>query len=183
MSEFPTQLISGLTGAVTGGFSGAFIGLLIAPTRAEREERGKRRVEGRRQIAAALSELSYELIEARGRLFRLEGASDRVTFERLLRFTGEIQVGASSLPRFERWRIERKARALTGKLAWRLAAIVPPSRYDNVDEASLIKATADTRTSNEVALLNMALATARPTDPRWDAALKALERLRRAYPA
>jgi hypothetical protein len=182
MSDLRTEIISGIIGAVAGGIAGAFAGWVIAPTQAEREERGKQRVQGRQQIANAISNLRYQLTAARGNLFRMEAIGDGISRETFLGFAGDIRAGALTLPRLERWKIQRRARILTGKLIWRLAAIVPPGHYSDVDEASVLKATADTRTSNETATLSISLLRHRPTDPEWDAALKAVDKLAKAYP-
>lgn len=182
MSDLSTEIISGLVGAVAGGISGAAVGWLIAPTQAEREERGKSRIEGRKQISSAISKFKYQMVEARGKLFLIESVGELLDRARFVEFAGAIRQGAAFLPRIERWRVERKTRNLVGRLAWRLAEIVPPEHYSNVDEASLIKATADTRTSNDTPLCSPALVNVRPTDTQWDAALKAIEKMHKAYP-
>lgn len=182
MSDLKTEIISGVVGAVAGGLAGAVAAWLFAPTQAEREERGRQRVNGRQQIAGAISALNYQLAEARGRLFRLEDVDDAINVGQFIKFAGDIRVGASFLPRFERWRIVHRIKNLTGKLTWRLAEIVPPGHYSCVDEATLLKATADTRTSNDVVMLSVNLSRTRPTDPRWDALLKTVEKLGKSYP-
>jgi hypothetical protein len=182
MSDLKTVIVSGVIGAVAGGVSGAIMGWLIAPTRAEREERGRQRLQARRQIAVAIANLSYELIETRGRLFRMEDASDLLNRSKFLEFAGAVKSAVSSLPRLERWRVTRAARTLIGQFIWRLAEIVPREHYEGVDEASLLKVTADTRASADASLCNAVLLGVRPTDAKWDAALKAVEKMQRTYP-
>jgi len=182
MSDLSTEIISGVIGAVAGGISGAAVGWLIAPTQAEREERGRNRLEGRRKISSAISNLNYQMVEARGKLFRIESVGELLDRARFVEFAGAIRQGAAFLPRIERWRIERESRNLVGKLAWRLAEIVPAEHYNDIDETSLVKATADTRTSTDAPLCSPALVHVRPTDGRWDTALKAIEKMHKAYP-
>jgi hypothetical protein len=182
MSDLSTEIISGIVGAVAGGFSGAAVGWLIAPTQAEREERGKSRLEGRKQIASAISNLNYQMVEARGKLFRIESVGELLDRARFVEFAGAIRQGATFLPRIERWRVERETRNLVGRLAWRLAEIVPPEHYSDIDEASLVKATADTRTSTDSPLCGPTLVNVRPTDAQWDATLKAIEKIHKTYP-
>lgn len=182
MSDLQTEIISGVIGAVAGALSGAAAGWIIAPTQAEREERGRLRLEGRRKIADAVAKLDYQVIEARGRLLRLESIDQLLDRARFVEFAGAVRQGAAFLPRLERWRIEHSSRNLTGRLVWRLTEIMPPDRYPEIDEASLMRATADTRTSVDSPLCGPLLATKRPTDDQWDLALKAIEKIRRRYP-
>jgi len=112
----------------------------------------------------------------------MEGVDELLDRAHFLEFAGAVKLGAAFLPWQERWKIERKAKILVGRLVWRLIEIVPAEHYSDVDEASLVKATADTRTSTEQPLCGPALAEVRPIDPRWDAALKAVEKLQRTYP-
>jgi hypothetical protein len=183
MSELGIAVISGVIGAVSGSFSGGIIAWMVAPTQAEREERGRQRMESRRAIAAAVARLEYQMTEARGRLFRIESVENLLNQTQFVAFAGAVKSNADSLPHLERWRVTRQAKALVGRLAWRLAALVPSDHYADIDEASVLKATADTRTSLEVPLCGTALATLRPSDSKWDAALKAVSKLRKSYPA
>src|SRR5579859_1852550 len=106
MSDLSTAIISGLVGAGAGGISGATVGWLIAPTQAEREERGKSRIEGRKQISSAISSFNYQMVEARGKLFLIESVGELLDRARFVEFAGAIMQGAAFLPRIERWRVE-----------------------------------------------------------------------------
>jgi len=163
--------------------AGSLTGWFVAPTQAEREERGRRRLEGRRQIASAVAQLNYQLTEARGALFRLEEPGDLLDRARFLEFAGALKAGALFLRWYSRFRVERKAKKLTGRLLWRLAEIVPPEHYKDVDESSILQATADTRTSTDRPIYGPALAQYPPTGPEWDDVLKVLASMRKAYPA
>ena len=182
MGSLHDNIISGVIGAVSGGAFGALAGFLIAPSRSEREERGKRRIEGKSQIASAATHLNYQLTEARGRLFRLEETGDLLERARFLEFAGSVRKGAMFLRWLARYRVERRARKLTGRLIWRLSELVPQERYSDVDQASINQATADTRTSTDKHVYGTRLAHYPPTGPAWDEALKILGKLRRAYP-
>lgn len=183
MSDLRTEIISGVIGAVTGSLSGAFITWVVAPTQAEREERGHQRLESRKAIAGAIAKLDYEVTEARARLFRIQAIGDLLDQKQFVMFTGTVRSNASPLPFFERRLILHRTKALVGNLVWRLAELIPSDHYSGIDEASLLKATADTRTSLETPLCGTALAVVRPTDRKWDTALKALGKLRKSYPA
>jgi hypothetical protein len=86
-----------------------------------------------------------------------------------------ILASAESQVTQPRWTISQIAVAV-------LAELVPSDHYSNIDEASLLKAKADTRTSLEMPLPGTALSELRSADPKWDAALKALGKLRKSYP-
>jgi hypothetical protein len=182
LTNFHEDIISGVVGAVAGGAAGALTGWFVAPTQAEREERGRKRIEGRSQIASAVANLNYQLIEARGRLFRLEEISHLLDRTHFLEFANGVKRGSMFLHRFARFRVERSAKKLTGRLIWRLAEIVPPEHYGHVDEASVRQATADTRTSTDKPAYGPALAECPPTNARWDEALKILDKMKRTYP-
>lgn len=183
MDSLHDDLISAVVGAVAGGVAGALVALVVAPTQAEREERGRRRLEGRSQIASAIGRLSYQLTEARGRKFRLEGIDDLLTRASFLEFVGAVKQGSMFLRWTERVRVEHRAKKLSGRLIWRLAEIVPPEHYADADEASVLQATADTRTSTDKRTFGPALIGCQPTDSKWDAALKIVDKMRRIYPS
>jgi hypothetical protein len=182
MSGTNSQLISGVIGAISGGVAGSVAAWTVAPTQAEREDRGRRRVKARRQIAIAVSTLNYQLMEARGKLFRIESPVGALRLADILNFASAMRVGAWSLPLFERRWLLRRAESLIGRLSWRLAEIVPADHYEDPDESSILKATADTRTSTQDATVSVKLLELRPTDGRWDAAIRAVERLQKKYP-
>ncbi len=139
MSDLSVAIISGVAGAVAGGLSGAVMGWLIAPTQAERVDRGRQRLEGRKAIATAVTQLNYQLTEARGRLLRVESTEDLLDQSHFVTFAGSVRSGAIALPALERWLIIHRPKALLGRLVWRLAVIVPSDHYSDIDEASLLK--------------------------------------------
>ena len=116
MGSLHDDIISGVIGAVAGGVCGLLTALVVAPSQSEREERGKHRLEGRSQIASAATLLNYQLTEARGRLFRLEETGDLLDRARFLEFAGSVRKGAMFLRWFARFRVERQAKKLTGRL-------------------------------------------------------------------
>jgi hypothetical protein len=183
MGSLHDDIISGVVGAVSGGVAGALVAVVVAPTQAEREERGRRRVEGRSQIAAAVEKLSYELTEARGRKFRLKTTDNLLDQASFLEFVGAIKQGSMFLRWPERVRAKRRAKKLAGRLIWRLAEIVPSEHYADVDEASVLQATADTRTSTDKRTFGPSLTDCPPTDAKWDAALKIINKMRKTYPS
>jgi hypothetical protein len=182
MGSFHDDVITAVVGAIAGGAAGALSGWFIGPTQAEREERGRRRIEGRSQIATAVSELSYQVREARGRLFRLEDPAELLDRANFLKFASSVNQGSAFLRRLERLRVKRKARKLTGRFVWRLAEIVPSDHFSDVDEASVLQATADTRTSIDKNVFGPTLTRYLPTDPRWNEVFKLVDKMRKSYP-
>jgi hypothetical protein len=182
MGSLHDDIISGVIGAVAGGVGGSLTLLVVAPTQSEREERGKRRLEGRDEIALAVAKLNYELTEGRGRLFRLEDTGDLLDRARFLEFAGSVRKGAMFLRWPARLRVERQAKKLTGRFIWRLSELVPAEHYSDVDEASTTKATLDTRTSIDKHVYGARLAHLTPTSPEWDEALKIVSKLHKEYP-
>lgn len=182
MGSFHDDVISAVVGAIAGGVTGGLSGWFIAPTQAEREERGRRRIESRSQIAAAVGNVSYQVREARGLLFRLEDPAELLDRANFLKFANSVKQGSMFLRWPERLRVERKARKLTGRFVWRLAEIVPSDHFADVDEASVLQATADTRTSIDKNVFGPALARYPPTDPRWNEVFKLVDKMRKSYP-
>ncbi len=91
---------------------GGVVGLVIAPTKAEREERGRQRIDGRRRIASAIVQFQYEVAEARRNLYSLDGSVDSDAFEgAAVTFTADIVKPADVLPwserRYVRWRVRK----------------------------------------------------------------------------
>jgi gas vesicle protein len=183
LSGFSDDVISGVIGAVTGGIAGSLTAWLVAPTQAEREERGKRRLEGKARIAKAVSQLNYQMMEARGALFRLENASEFLGRTQFLEFAEALEQNSMFLHWSSRIRVKTRGRKLTGRLIWRLAELVPPEHFAKVDDASVRQATADTRTSADRKMFGLALTQSLPTDQMWDEAFKILAKMRRSYPA
>jgi hypothetical protein len=182
MGSLHDDIISGVIGAVAGGVGGSLTLLVVAPSQSEREERGKRRLEGRSEIASAVAKLNYQLIEGRGRLFRLEDTGDLLDRARFLEFAGSVRKGGMFLRWPARLKVEKQAKKLTGRFIWRLSELVPPEHYSDVDEASTIKATLDTRTSTDRHVYGTRLVHLPPTSPEWDEALKIAGKLHQAYP-
>jgi glycine/D-amino acid oxidase-like deaminating enzyme len=182
MGSFHDDVITAVVGAIAGGAAGALSGWFIGPSQAEREERGRRRIEGRSQIAAAVGELSYQVREARGRLFRLEDPADLLDRANFLKFANSVKQGPAFLRWLERLRVKRKARKLTGRFVWRLAELVPSDHFVDVDEASVLQATADTRTSIDRNVFGPTLGRYPPTDPRWNEVFKLVDKMRKSYP-
>lgn len=182
MSSFHDEVITAVVGAIAGGAAGALSGWFIAPTQAEREERGRRRVEGRSQIAAAVGDFSYQVREARGRLFRLEDPAEQLGRANFLKFANSVRQGSLFLRWLERMRVERIAKKLTGRFVWRLSELVPPDHFADVDEASVLQATVDTRTSIDKNAPGPSMARWPPTDPRWNEFIKLVDKMRKSYP-
>lgn len=172
-------VLGALTGALTGAVAGGIAGWWIAPTRAEREERGRKRVDGRRDALAEVNAFDVAVREFRQHLYRQE-VPDRDAFEvSAVRFAGEIRHVAPVLPWFEKRRLVRRVRKVVGPGYWREAELRPRGIYNrkNTDPAALA-AVADTRPHTAKSLLSPDLASTRPTDQQWDRLVSALSSLR-----
>ncbi len=175
-------LISALCGAVTGAIAGGAVGWLIAPTRAEREERGKKRVIARETIASAIVDFQYAISEARQQLYR-KNIVNRDDFEGVaVRFAGTISRASAPLPRMERWRLRRHLRNIVGPGIIRIVELRPAPKYEAGADSARLRAIADTRPWVAEAAYRSDLLDLRPTDSAWDILLARLQRMQKAYP-
>jgi hypothetical protein len=177
-----TALIAAITGATTGALAGAFVGWIIAPTRAEREERGRRRIDGRRQIADAIKQLHYAVSEARHQLYRLESMDRSDLEEAAVSFANVARNGSLPLPPYERWRVRRSVQRIIGKQLWRLAELRPASDYRRHGDSAALASIADTRTGMVDPPFEVALRPEDPISQRWDKLLDMLSAFQRRYP-
>lgn len=180
MPDLGTVLTGAISGAVCGSLSAAAIGWYIAPSRAEREERGKKRLEARRAISDAIRTLHYDLSEARQRAYRKEPSNAAELEGRAVDFATRVRSATAPLPGSEAWRVRSDVRALVGPGVWRVAELRPGDKT-GPDSASL-QAVADTRHWLANSDFTPELAYIEPTDQRWDKLLKRVARLQRRYP-
>lgn len=188
MPDASAIIAGAIAGAVSGSLSAAALAWLTAPSRAEREERGKRRADGRREIAEAARAFHYDLGEARRRLYRKSPVMPRELESSAVRFAALVRRGSTPLPRSERFRVLGDARTIVGPGVWRLAELRPTAADSpntanaaTLDGAAL-KVVAETRHWLTKADFTPTLATTEPTDRRWDALLMRVRKLQRRYP-
>ncbi len=170
-----------MTGAITGALAGALVGWIIAPTRAEREERGRKRLEGRRQIADSIVGLRYTVSQARQRLYRLEQFDNSELHHAAVHFAYVTRVYSLPLPRLERLRLRRKVRQIIGKQLCRLAELRPQSEHPRPGDSATLISIADTRSSVKDTPFDVALRMEKPTHPHWDKLLDLLGDLQQRY--
>lgn len=184
MSDAAVALLGAVAGAVAGGAMGGVVGLVIAPTKAEREERGRQRIEGRRRIASAVVQFQYDVAEARHSLYSLGGSVDGDAFEgAAVTFTADIVKSADVLPWTERRLVRWRVGKLMGPGLMRTVELRPAGRYAAGPDSARLQAIADTRSWSAASTFDPALLLRAPTDPTWDKVLRALRRLQTDYPA
>jgi hypothetical protein len=176
----PETVVQVMTGAISGAAAGALAGLVVGPTKAEREERGKRRLQARIEIGAALKAFRYQL--AMARLLRLE--RQPADEDAVLKMAYSLaHVAYSSAPLFgvsERWRLRRSVASLVGAELVTMASL-QPDPVSGVSDAALAAVTAKYRRSPEESLRHM-ISKASPLSAEWDRLTKASDRLTRRYP-
>ena len=172
-------LIAAIAGAISGGASA----IIVGSPKAEREERGKRRIDSRRSISKALRAFRYAVSEVRLSKFNL---SDSVDYDaarsaaELLAST--VQSDGQVLPTIERWRLTRATRRLLGRNLLTAAALRAPERHDRFDDSALQAATAIERQAAGEALFGTYVLNLGPTDSKWDVLVTSIDHLRRRYP-
>lgn len=182
-SDTTAALVGAIAGGVCGALAGGGFSLMVAPTLAEREERGRMRIRGRRSIASALIAFHYAVSETRGTLFRLGGVVDRDEFERAaLTFASTLIRSADSLPWIERSRLRWRTRRLMGPGVIRFVELRPPKHFGAGADSARLQVIADTRPWTSKAKFDLELCIAKPTDDRWSRVLKAIQKMQRDYP-
>jgi hypothetical protein len=175
------SLLGALAGALTGAISGGLVGLWLAPSRAEREERGRKRVDARRDAVRIIGQFDTLVRSFRQRLYRLEKPDPNDLETGAVRFANEIRYLASVLPRWERWLLLRRVRKIVGPGYWREAELRPQGDLErSPGDAIALAAVADARPFTSKALMSPTLALQPPTDEQWDELLAALAALRRS---
>lgn len=175
-------VIASVCGALSGAVSGAVVGWLIAPTRAEREERGRKRIAGREAIAAAIRKFRYGVSETRQRLYRKNEVNVDEFEGAAVEFAANIRRGALPLRRLERFRLYLTLRMMVGPGILRLVELRPPDRHSASADSAQLQAIADTRPWAARAAFSSDLVKLRPTDQKWDLLLKRLSRMQKRYP-
>lgn len=184
MADAAVALLGAVAGACTGGVMGGIVGLAVAPTKAEREERGRQRIEARRRIAAAILQFQYDIAEARHALYSVDGSVDSDAFEgAAVTFTADVVKSADVLPWTERHVIRWRVRRLVGPGVVRTVELRPAGRYSAGPDSARLQAIADTRPWAAGSTFDPMLLLRAPTDPAWDQVLRALRRLQVDYPA
>lgn len=175
-----------IIGAVSGGLMGAITSIVIGPTKAEREEKGKRRIEARKSLADAIKSFRYAASETRLKKYDLRVTNPAVDYSGIraaaLRLGSSIQRERHVLPPWERIVLNRRASDILGSnlLAW--ADLRPPSIEDPSEDSALLHAIATERQGPSKAAYSEWLLTQPPTSDAWDALLSSVDKLRKRYP-
>lgn len=172
-------LIAAGAGALTGALAGGVVAFFIAPSKAEREERGKQRVTGRREVASGITAFQYALLQARERMLDMENAGEvhedlesaAVTLAQM------VQQGTVHLPRRKRWRLRRSVKKIVGPQAWRLAELRPHGMQASAFDSATARANREVRPTPGQGLIPAPAVS--PLDPRWDRLLQRTGSLQR----
>lgn len=173
-------VVGALSGAVTGALAASALLWATASSKAEREERGRKRVDARRDALRAVNEFDTAVRMHRQLLYRREPTDDNLLETAAVRFAGEMRHVAAVLPRRQRRAMVRRARKLVGPGYWREAELRPQGQYDRLQtDAVTLAAIADTRPAMAKSRMTADLLSAPPTDARWDQLSAALASLRK----
>lgn len=168
-------LVSAASGAAAGGLTS----LLVGPSKAEREERGKRRIEGRSAVGKALTDFRYEYKMAR--LQRLEGqpvSADEI-FKSALRLAAVTNSAMRSLSALERTGLRRRVSSIVGIEMIGLARLQPDCAKETT--STLLQMTAEKyRRDPQVSIQQ--LTEVDPSDGTWDILSNRIDKLARKYP-
>lgn len=172
-------IVAAGTGAVTGALTGGIVAYIIAPSKAEREERGKQRISGKREIASGFTDFQYAVLQARERRLDMDHAShvQNDLESAAVALAQVIQHGAIHLPRIKRWRLRRSVKNIVGPHAWRLAELRPQGMQSTAFDAATARADREVRPIPGQGLIPPA--TASPLDPGWNRLLHRVGKLQR----
>ncbi len=174
------SLLGAVTGGITGALAAAALTLATASTKAEREERGRKRVDARRDVLRALNEFDGAVRSYRQKRYRHEPVDENELETAAVKMAGEARQAAVVLPVVERRRLLRRVRKLLGPGYWRESELRPHGAYARVQtDPVALAAVADTRPHSVKSKMSPELLHARPADPRWDQLVQALASLRK----
>jgi hypothetical protein len=179
-ADLSVVLVGGIAGAVTGSLCAAIITWLLAPSRAEREERGKKRMDARLAISQAIRTFHYEISEARQLAYRKTSLDPHDLEEKARLFAGAVRQSSIPLPHSEAWRLKSDVRGIVGPGVWRLSEL--RARDSSGTDSATLQAIADTRHWLAKSPFTPELARVEPTDKRWDNLLAKLGKLQSRYP-
>lgn len=172
-----------LLSTVLGAISGGIAGLVIGPTKAEREERGKRRIDARRSVARSLQSFRYRLSEYRLAMLAIEADGEFSSVrEAALTYAKAVQVDGAILPRRERKRLHKNTRKIIGRTFLRIASLRSPDSANVTADSASLTAIALERQDTSLSLFNESFETLAPTSSDWDKLLSAIDKVRRRYP-
>jgi len=176
-------ILGALTGAITGAIAGAGIGWWIAPTRAEREEQGRGRVDARRDVGAAIRAFDSSVRSYRQALYRQDDPDANTLETAAVSFAATVRHHSHVMPFVERHLVVQRVRRIVGRGFWREAELRPYDFESRLrSDAIALAAIADARPVASKGLFTTELVSAAPTDRQWDAVLDATAALRKKYP-
>jgi hypothetical protein len=175
----PWTVLPVLISAITGATAGGLTSILIGPTKAEREERGKRRIEARSELARALRAFRYEYRQARLQRLENQTVSTEAVFTSALRLATATSAALSVIPAFERLTLSKKITKVIGPEMLGLASLQPEPASEVTNTALHIIAEKYRRDPR------MTIQKLTETDPlgsEWDTTQRRIDRLTRKYP-
>ncbi|MBF6298988.1 hypothetical protein IU459_15755 [Nocardia amamiensis] len=164
---------------VSGATAGGVVNILAGSTKAEREERGKRRIDARADVGKSLRTFRHEY--RRARLQRLENQTVEVdqVFKAALQLASATNTAMRALSAIERLRLRRGVASVIGAETIGLANLQPDGA-EEIDGAALHMAAEKYRRDPQVSIRQ--LIELDPTEPSWDLRSNRIERLARKYP-
>lgn len=176
MTEIIPLLLPGVVGAFTGAAAGGLVAMWLAPTRAEREEWGRSRVEARAAIEKAAGLFHYKVSEAQHRALNMNPVPWNELEAEAIAFASALYWNKGNLRRWSKRRLKKAARRIVGDRIWRIAQLRPSSEMHTPNDSAVYAAIRSERHDDNSALLNHGLL-ADPLDPKWAALLTALAKL------
>ncbi len=173
------NLVQVLISAAAGATAGGLTGILVGASKAEREERGKRRIEARSEVGKALRAFRHEYKQARLQRLEEQPAPIGALFKAALQLAVATNTAIRVLPMFERLHIRRKVASVIGVEMIGLANLQPDGA-DIVTNAALHMTVEKYRRDPQVSIQE--LVEIDPIGSTWDNLLSRIERLARKYP-
>lgn len=172
-------VVAASAGALTGALAGGIVAYIIAPSKAEREERGKQRITGRRQIASGTAAFQYAALQARERRLNMEDAAkvQQELMSAAIALAQATQEGTVHLPRIRRWKLRRSVKKIVGAQSWRLAELRPHGVQPGAFDAATARVNREIRPTPSQGLLPPEAAS--PLDPSWDLLIRTVGRFQK----
>lgn len=172
--NWATILLGGIGGALTGGF----VNITIGSTKAEREEKGKRRIQVREDLAQAVQEFRFHFSNAR--LLRLEdqGVNEKDLVGTAVNLGVVARKACRVLPAFERRLTMRRVGKLIGEELLVVGQVRPAGSPQATDAATVI---AVARFRSEPGERILGLVRGDPLSPDWDRFMGQVDRFGKRY--
>lgn len=173
------SLVPVLISAVSGAAAGGLASILVGASKAEREERGKRRIEVRSEVGRTLRAFRYEYKQARLQRLEKQLVSTEAVFKSALELAATTNSAVQILAMFERVNLRRRVASVVGVEMIGLANLQPDCTGE-ITNAALQMTAEKYRRDPRVSIQQ--LIEIDPLAPNWGSVLRRIERLARKYP-